>query len=70
MICFVIILACWISVCYYLQEQLKFGDRPALKEFLERDVVAVIKAAKSGKEDDEIDVKATRLILTQRGMWC
>lgn len=67
--CFPFNLVCRTLFCCYLQEQLKFGDRAALKEFLERDVMAVIKAAKSGEEDDEIDVKATRLVLTQRGMW-
>ncbi|CAM9487674.1 unnamed protein product [Ascophyllum nodosum] len=52
----------------YIQEQLKFQDRLALLEFIERDVMGVIKAAEPG-EEEAVDVRATRLAWTQRGMW-
>ena len=43
----------------FLQEQLRFNNRPSLLEFLERDVGATLSAAKHG-EEAFLDTKATR----------
>ncbi|CAM9860768.1 unnamed protein product, partial [Laminaria digitata] len=45
----------------YIQDQLRFNNRPSLLEFLERDMAAILTASNHGEESC-VDTKATRAV--------